>query len=131
MKIFTSLLIVFFSHVCWAKSFYDFGKKTIRFIDAQTGEIASVQEFVVYRNYDFPCILDGSRLSRCVDGPTEILPVTNGEVVIEPRRVKVNFFFAKNPRIGLQVSGSGLSWFSIDEFKNLPDPFYVKVAYHH
>ena len=110
---------------------FDYGRKEISFVDSKSGQPAIVDEFVVYHQYEFPCILDGSRPSQCVDGETQILPVQEGRVILQALRLDKKHLFSKNPRVGLQVTGSGVIWFSIEEFNQLKEPYTFIVNYHH
>ncbi len=131
MKNLIAIMALFLTQTSLAAlTHYDYSRKEIRFVDSKTGESATVQEFVVYHQYDFPCILDGSRPSTCVDGETQILPVQEGRVIVQALRVDKQHLFSKNPRIGLQVTGSGVKWFSLKEFNQLEEPFTFPVFYH-
>lgn len=131
MKTILILPLILFSTIAFADVFsYEFAQKEIVIIDESTEEAAIVNEFVVYHDYEFPCILDGSRPSKCVEGKTEIFPVQNGRVTIPSFKLNKKHLFAKKPRIGLQVTGAGLWWYSLEDFNKLPNNFTLRIKFH-
>lgn len=140
MKTCLMLIVLFFSIVSFAKkSTFDFKEKTINLIDANTGKPITDEKVIIYHWYEYPCLTDGIRPSKCVDGSNSELSVSSGRVQINPQRIEKTHLLGKNPKVGIQVSGlcegqewhpgSCEIWIPMDEFNKSPNAIEIKIPF--
>lgn len=138
--------LVIFILVCVTSAFsyaknptYDFKKKTVVLIDANTGEPVKDQKVVVYHQYEYPCMTDLVRPSQCVNGSHGVLDAANGKVQIEAQKIEKVHLLGKKPQVGFQVQGpcegqewhpgECIVWIPLKEFNDAKEPFEIKFPF--
>lgn len=112
--------------LCASTFSFDFESRDLVLLDSNTGEKIFSKEVVVYRWYDYPCILDGSRPSKCTEGDSQIFNQVNGDIHLVSLKMKKHHLRNLNPRIGIQISNLGTIWMSLDEFNSSSNPLELK-----
>ncbi len=118
---------------------YEFKKKTVLLVDLNTGLPIKDETVVVYHGYEYACLTDGVRPSKCVNGSETVLKPLNGKIEIGSQALEKAHLTGRNPKVTFQVSGlcEGQEWhpgdcrieLALRDFNGGPDPLVVKIPF--
>lgn len=121
------------------KSNYSFKSKTVYLIDANTGAPIKDEKIIVYHNYEYACLTDLIRPTKCISGSQTPTDVINSKVEVKAESIERAHLTASKAKIEFQVSGTcqGQEWhpgvctisIPLKDFNSAPDPLTIKIPF--